>query len=297
MDVDDLGDLFRYRLDSGLARVSALRAALMLFFEGWVGHVCDQVNAPGDGPAQRGSVYTIYSGGDDLFIVGSWHLLPGLARRISDDLAAYAGGNPAVHVSAGISLHGAKFPLYQAAEAADEELKHAKKRVGKAALGWLDQVVAWAYVSALTQTKETLMSAVASSVAPKRQVLVDDRTPEPALSAPGASRALLQICQQLYVQYLDTLRKGRLFYGPWLWRGAYQLARMERSLHSTSARSFVGEIRAHLLDDAGAPLNEGARYIERLGLAARWAQLELRKEQTDGAGERHGSEEDHRAGR
>jgi hypothetical protein len=147
----------------------------------------------------------------------------------------------------------------------------------------------------LMQAKERLISAVGSSATPIRPAPLDDGTPEPVPPVPGASRALLQICQQLYVQYLDTLRKGRIFYGPWLWRGVYQLARMERSLHSTSARSLVGEIRAHLLDDAGALPNEGARYIERLGLAARWAQLELRKEQTDGASERRGSEEDHRA--
>ncbi|HEX9439779.1 MAG TPA: hypothetical protein VF909_08865, partial [Roseiflexaceae bacterium] len=104
---------------------------------------------------------------------------------------------------------------------------------------------------------------------------------------------LLQICKQLYVQYLDTLRKGRIFYGPWLWRGAYQLTRVELSLRSTSARSIVSEIRARLLEDAGAPPNEGARFIERLGLAARWAQLELRKEQTNGISERRGPEEDH----
>ena len=292
LDVDDLGDLFRYRLDSGLARVLALSAALALFFEGWVGHVCDQVNEPRDDSDQRGSVYTIYSGGDDLFIVGSWHLLPGLARRISDDLATYTGQHPSVHVSAGISLHGAKFPLYQAAEAADEELKRAKSRKDKAALGWLDQVVAWTYISALTQMKETLISAIASTVV-KRQTPIEDDTPDREEPAPGASRALLQICQQLYVQYLDTLRKGRIFYGPWLWRGAYQLTRVELSLRSTSARSIVSEIRARLLEDAGAPPNEGARFIERLGLAARWAQLELRKEQTNGISERRGPEEDH----
>lgn len=263
MDVDDLGDLFRFRLDTGLARVSALSAALALFFEGWVGHICDQVNAPSRDPDQRGSIYTIYSGGDDLFIVGSWHLLPSLARRISDDLAAYAGGNPEVHVSAGISLHTRKFPLYQAAEATDAELKRAKKRKGKAALGWLDQVMAWEHYDALADMRQELYAAAKVHRAP---------------------RALLQTAQQLYIQYIDTLKrdpKRRLSYGPWLWRGEYQLTRVAKSMSTgaTEIRDLIKRIRANLLDGLNAPPDEGARYIERLGLAARWAQLELRKEQ------------------
>jgi CRISPR-associated protein Csm1 len=280
MDMDDLGDLFRYRLDSGLARVSALSAALALFFDGWVGHVCDQVNEPGNEPEQRGSVYTIYSGGDDLFIVGSWHLLPALARRISDDLAAYTGQHPSVHISAGISLHGAKFPLYQAAEAADEELKRAKNRKGKAALGWLEQVVAWAYYDALATMQHELYAAVKVN---------------------GAPHAILQTGQQFYIQYANGLMrdpKRRLFYGPWIWRGVYQLARVAKSMGTRDEEitALVKRIREHLLDGTDKISGEGARYIERLGLAARWAQLELRKEQTNGIGERRGPEEDHRAG-
>src|SRR5436189_16445 len=77
MDVDDLGDLFGQRLRrvtgiAGLAYTAALSAALSRFFEGWVGQLCRQANLD----SSQGSVYPIYSGGDDLFIVGSWHLLP-----------------------------------------------------------------------------------------------------------------------------------------------------------------------------------------------------------------------------
>ncbi|MFP4440745.1 MAG: type III-A CRISPR-associated protein Cas10/Csm1, partial [Chloroflexaceae bacterium] len=210
MDVDDLGDLFRYRLDSGLARVSALSAALGLFFEGWVGTLCEATNTHAE---SRGSVYCIYSGGDDLFIVGSWHRLLPLAHQISTDLTAFAGHNPTVHVSAGISLHGAKFPLYQAADASEGELKRAKSRPGKAALGWLDQVIAWTYVPA-----DDGLFRLKTDVT---------RTDMP--------RALLQTLQQLFLQYGTTLRDGKLFYGPWLWRGAYQLKRAERTLPADAA--------------------------------------------------------------
>lgn len=276
MDVDDLGDLFRYRLDSGLARVAALSASLSLFFEGWVGALCDTMNDPqrrmergGPGLNAKGSVYCIYSGGDDLFIVGSWHLMLPLAHWISEDLARFTGGNPLVHLSGGISLHTAKFPLYQAAEAADEELKGAKAREGKAALGWIEQVTAWKYMPELFDLTCRL----------------DDYLDR------DQPHALLQTFQQLYVQYRATIdpeqqrrqrrqRTGQPYFGPWMWRGAYQLKRVADSLRTKSPADsrFVEDLHKKLLDGLDLPTNEGARAIERYGLAARWAQMLNRNE-------------------
>lgn len=282
MDVDDLGDLFRFQLDSGLAQVAALSTALGLFFEGWVGFLCERINDPAwrlangfaqagsevdttSDAASRGSVYCIYSGGDDLFIVGSWHLLLDLARRISDDLSRYSGYHPSVHVSAGLSMHTAKFPLYQAAASAEHELRQAKQRPKKAALGWLGQIVPWSEISDTFQLKRQLYDAV-----------------RPRESGPYTSRALFQTCQTIYTQYIDTLRNGKMFYGPWLWRAVYQFNRIERSLKKDNpARAQIETIRTRLLDGAAQPPHEGLRFIERLGLAARWAELELRKEQVN----------------
>ncbi|MBX0330702.1 type III-A CRISPR-associated protein Cas10/Csm1 [Oscillochloris sp. ZM17-4] len=277
MDVDDLGDLFRYRLDSGLARVAALSASLSLFFEGWVGVLCDTMNDPqqrmvrgGPGLDARGSVYCIYSGGDDLFIVGSWHLLLPLAHWISADLADFTGGNPNVHLSGGISLHTAKFPLYQAAEAADEELKQAKAREGKAALGWIEQVTAWKYMPELFDLTRRL----------------DDYLDR------DQPRALLQTLQQLYVQYRAGIdpeqqrrqrrrRTGKPGFGPWMWHGAYQLKRVADSLRrkNPADADFVDGLHKKLLEGLeDQPVNEGGRAIERYGLAARWAQMLNRNE-------------------
>jgi CRISPR-associated protein Csm1 len=271
MDVDDLGDLFRYRLDGGLARVSALSAALALFFEGRVGLLCDQRNKQ---LIQR--VYSIYSGGDDLFIVGSWDALPELARAIRDDLLRYTGNHPEVHLSAGISLHTAKFPLYQAAEAAGKELKRAKARPGKNALGWLEQVMGWEYADDLFTLKEQLLDYTGEQQDKQR---------------PPLSRAVLQTLQVLYAQYAQALqdhltskRPGQLFYGPWIWRGVYQLSRIRQQARANEhpraekAAESIKELVDGLLDGAAQPPNTGGRAIERNGLAARWVQLLIRKE-------------------
>jgi len=284
MDVDDLGMLLG-TANTGLAYASALSAALALFFEGRVGRLCDDFNDPAwrrqegiaaDDEPDRGSVYCIYSGGDDLFIVGSWHLLPHLARRISDDLARYSGQNPYVHLSAGISLHGAKFPLYQAAEAAHEELERAKDREGKAALGFLEQVVAWEYADTLFDLVDKL----------------DGYLREPT----RLPRAILQTLQQLYVQYDAGIterrrrkRSGQFRYDPWVWRSMYQLTRIAKQVRGDddekAIREWVCDLRDNMLQGIDLPVNTGGRAIERVGLAARWTQLLIRKERDNGTRE------------
>ncbi len=265
MDVDDLGDLFAHSLQrSTLARIGGLSSALVRFFEGWVGELCRQVNAD----AERGAlVYAVYSGGDDLFIVGSWHVLPELARSIREDLRAYAR-NECVHISAGLSLHGAKFPLYQAAEAAHKELERAKERPGKDAFGLLDHVIPWGPtgddVFELTRRLTTY---------------IDDKR---------LSRSVLQALQAIYGQYLKALNDGErrgnrdvLVFGPWIWRGVYQLARIVTELgrEEQDVAGFIRSLSTRLLEGADTRPRTIGRFIERVGFAARWAQLLVREEQ------------------
>jgi CRISPR-associated protein Csm1 len=268
MDVDDLGDIFAYSLPgASLARISALSAALSRFFEGWVGEVCRTVNA-----TQGKRLYSVYSGGDDLFLVGSWDVLPDIARQISADLAKYAAHNPLVHISAGLSLHANKYPLYQAAEDADEALERAKHvlgapgRSGKNAFAFLDQTVQWPYANDLWNLVSTLDGLVGGD-------------------APRLSRAILQTLQQLYIQYVQGAERHRnkqgqaqWFLGPWVWRGVYQLKRLEESIrHDDKAQAFIAQLRQHLTDGSDAPAWTGGRAIERAGLAARWVQLLIRR--------------------
>ncbi len=69
-----------------LARAMAMSWRLDLFFSGWLNVICDQVQRQADPDNACGqSLYVIYAGGDDLFIVGAWDLMPLLAKRIHAD--------------------------------------------------------------------------------------------------------------------------------------------------------------------------------------------------------------------
>ena len=206
MDADDFGSLRQGMKDATLAQQASLGFAISLFFEGWVGELCRDVNQE----TGTDKVYAIYSGGDDLFIVGSWDVLPGLADTIRKDLVRFAASNPAVHVSGGLTLHAGKYPLYQAAHNAEEALDAAKdwKRPNgnnKDAFNFLEITIPWEEFGDLQQ---------------KQEGLVRDVTPRKD-GGVGIAHALLRTLLRLYVQYTDAVHKhGRPRWGPWMWRSA-----------------------------------------------------------------------------
>jgi CRISPR-associated protein Csm1 len=220
MDVDDLGSIFAqgFGRQGGLAQTAALSFALSLYFEGWVGHLAEQASNG------RDVVYSIYSGGDDLFIVGAWDALPPLAHAIAQDLVAYAAGHPRIHASAGLTLHGGKFPLYQAAGAAAAALERAKEWQEnggrKNAFTFLGRTRPWADFPALHDDFQALRRLVQ----PEEQ----DR--------PAAPRGLLQTLIRLEALYTAHRRQqqeagqpvDKVLWGPWHWRSAYQLTRLAR---------------------------------------------------------------------
>lgn len=267
MDVDDLGDIFAYSLkDMSLERVSALSSALSRFFEGWVGEICRSENA-------NNQVYSVYSGGDDLFLVGSWDVLPTIADMIQRDLQRYTGNNRLIHVSAGITLHSEKFPLYQAAKQADDALKQAKNAptrggISKNSLNFLEQTVAWECFEPLDTLRKEL-----------EQQTHDEK---------AFANALLQTLMDLYSQYRKGLeRKNKagtrqFFFGPWIWRGRYQLRRI-RDKAPENHKQIIKEWEESLIKGVDQEANITARFIEQAGLAARWTQLRIRTK-----GERNG---------
>jgi CRISPR-associated protein Csm1 len=259
MDVDDLGDLLKWGMEENatISRIASFNFAMSLFFEGWVGELCRQINAA----ETNDRVYAIYSGGDDLFIVGAWDVLPGLANTIRQDLARFAAHNLAVHISGGLTLHSGKYPLYQAARDAEEALDAAKDlerpgdRHAKDAFHFLERTIPWEEFNDLQQKQEWL----ARLVSPKDDGGLDIR------------RTLLHVLLRLYAHFTDAVyRRGKPYWGPWMWRSAYYLKRMEGQQREKEAQVEIKQLRDILQED-------DFRSIETLGPAARWAELLARK--------------------
>lgn len=282
MDVDDLGKLFAKGLgdQATLSRVAALSFAFSLFFEGWVEVLAERIGRTEDG---RERIYSIYSGGDDLFFVGSWDAVVELGRAVRADLSRFAAGHPDVHASAGIALVGGKYPLYQAAQEAGEAEDRAKslrwrdkdgKKRRKDAVCFLGQAVPWRRFG-LEDCQEGMETVHTLAHRLERLIRAKDR------GGAGVPKALLQMLIRLQEQHEETAKKRRRrgeernlageeqgYYGPWMWRGYYFLKRMARRYKDSDpdVAKAVDELAEHLHVDK-------FQAIEWIGLAARWAEL------------------------
>ena len=125
-DVDDLGRLMALGLpEKGLSfsRMATLSRQMNFFF---TLHLPDLLGREKD----FSNVYTVFAGGDDLFLIGPWNAVIDLADRLSTDFKEYVCRNEAVHFSAGITLHKPHTPVDQMAEAAEHALEKAKAGPG-----------------------------------------------------------------------------------------------------------------------------------------------------------------------
>nr|NQU91131.1 type III-A CRISPR-associated protein Cas10/Csm1 [Bacteroidota bacterium] len=98
MDVDNLGNAFIRGFADGrktFSRYSVLSRNLDFFFKGYLNTIWKDDKF-------KNHTFIVYSGGDDLFIVGRWDLIFDLAIRINKDFRDWTCHNPALTLSGGI---------------------------------------------------------------------------------------------------------------------------------------------------------------------------------------------------
>jgi len=88
------------------------------------------------------NTYTVFGGGDDLFIVGAWDEVLALAREVHDDFACYVKGK--LSLSCGITLAKPATPISFLAEYTENLLEDAKEIDDqKDALSMFGETVKW----------------------------------------------------------------------------------------------------------------------------------------------------------
>lgn len=266
MDLDNLGQVFQQGLGSSysLSRVSTLSSMLSLFFEGYLNNVCAGIDP------QRKHLYLLYAGGDDLLLVGSWDRVVEAARRVHDEFAAFTCCNPSLTVSAGISLHYPKFPLYQAADDSGVNLyaaKHFKHPDGheKDGFGFFGKTMCWKDFDWLRGWKETLVQLIergrtdgAKEVKLSRAFLFKLAT--------ISNLVLEQERAEKAVQYSLPELAGLVNRHKAMWRLVYHIAREHKAF-----RGELGQLRNDLW-------NDNARHLAHLNALVRWVELATRKE-------------------
>ena len=297
-DVDNLGDTIlrglRTTTSDGtamnrgtLARRVALSMSLRLFFEGHLSRLCRKSQE--NGPARAlDSLFLIYAGGDDLFIAGAWDAVARVAGEISEAFRKYAGGNPAVHLSAGLAMGHAKYPISAGARDAGEAQDEAKGYVrppnssggagrAKDAFHLLDRTIGWEAFPAAQALAKDLIDAVrdGSGSAPRSFIRLalelvrmegSERVRQKSLDDADASHAT----RSGTVRRTPRLRTGQVAGGRWLALAAYQMTRARESRGGRTSRvrpELVKRVHELLLTPEG---------IDRLAIAATWADLAIR---------------------
>jgi CRISPR-associated protein Csm1 len=139
-DVDHLGLAFAQglRREEGLSYDTASHQAMLSrqmdwFFSGYVQRLLNQDDGYGD-------FYTIFSGGDDLFLVGPWDQAAALARKLYELFRSFAGHNPELTLSAGMLFTKDRYPISRAAEDAERTLERSKEKEWEESEGNRDQL-------------------------------------------------------------------------------------------------------------------------------------------------------------
>lgn len=150
-DVDNLGLLMTCGLPEKqftLSRLATLSRQLHFFFCVYLPYLFQTEDRFRD-------TYTVFAGGDDLFLIGPWNRMVELARVIRQKFAEYVGQNPQVHLSAGLTIKKAPTPMDQLAQGAEAALKEAKKG-NKNHLNLFGETVPWAQVPNLVKVGQEL---------------------------------------------------------------------------------------------------------------------------------------------
>jgi CRISPR-associated protein Csm1 len=264
MDVDNLGSVFIDGLGQGkrtFSRYAAISRSLDLFFRGWL-------NALWESRAEfQKHTYIVYSGGDDLFIVGKWDTLINMAEEIQKGFKAYTCNNPRLSLSGGVALVNSRFPISKAAVFAEQAEKAAKRHEiqrkdyhDKNAFTFLDFPLHWEEEWPLVkQWKAQLIENIQEN----------PRLPKALL------RKIIQFDEMREWQIENKTGES------WRWLMAYDFARAaERSRERE--REYVVKLLHTLKNDImtdtvyGRKTPSGYPSLKLLRIAARWAEMELR---------------------
>jgi CRISPR-associated protein Csm1 len=139
MDVDNLGKIFSEGLKGkeSMSRYATLSRFMSHFFKNCIRLIASRDkrvvdilkdrNLPKLTDNGKRNLVVVYSGGDDLFIVGTWNDVFEMAFEIRELFGEYVGWNPNLTISAGFAVFDPKYPLYRMAKITHERLENAKE--------------------------------------------------------------------------------------------------------------------------------------------------------------------------
>lgn len=138
-DIDNLGFIFNSGLGSRISfsRVAQLSETLNHFFTYAYYKFVENHSHYKD------KIYTVFSGGDDLCVLGAWDAVINFANEFHKKFKEFTNNNPSITISAGISLVNSRLPIKTIAREAEEYLEKSKNDQNKNKVTVFDTTVSW----------------------------------------------------------------------------------------------------------------------------------------------------------
>ncbi len=106
-------------------------------------------------------IYTVYSGGDDLFIIAPYDLAIEFALKLREEFREFTCQNPEFGISGGIYIGRHDTPIHLVAKFAEElEIKAKKQRIGKDMIAMFDKALLWSEEVECSVDRKGIMSCL-----------------------------------------------------------------------------------------------------------------------------------------
>lgn len=259
MDVDNLGALFREGLPQhqrSLTRNAALSRTLKWFFAGYIETLVQE--AP-----FHDLIYIIFSGGDDVFLAGPWHLIFAFAGKLRQEFARLVGGEKTLTLSGGMLLLEPSYPVNRFAIMGESALEGAKSGE-KDKVTLFGESISWADYQQAAELKDELVTLI---------------------NTEKAFRKILQTLRQSATGFERQSRSAnqKLVRMPRIWRLHYMLRDSALGKNKDEKNKHASEIEHKIIRpyekliamNFTRPSGQNHQPI-LFAVAARWAEFSIR---------------------
>lgn len=162
LDVDNLGSIFGFGLKDNktVSRITTLSRMMSLYFEGYINQLIKDIG-------MDKSIYVVYSGGDDTFLIGAWDKVLIFADKFRTKFAEYVCNNEKITFTAGIGIFDRRYPVIRSIEITESSLNKAKdfrykdeELAKKNKVSLLGEVFNWEEFNRIEKVKELLVETI-----------------------------------------------------------------------------------------------------------------------------------------
>ena len=151
------------------SRYATLSSLIELFFGYCVEKICEEgCFFTGEKFAEERKIYVVFSGGDDLFVLGLWSQVVDLALKIQEEYRMFTG-NPNLTISGSLYVTIKKFPVYKSYREVLSSLEAAKERFKpeKSAISLFGEEISFGDVSIARRVKDIISGRVERGELPR----------------------------------------------------------------------------------------------------------------------------------